>query len=81
MLSGKFRIIVLDEINVALYFKLIDGKDILAFLDRKPDDVEVVLTGRYAPAFLIRRADLVTDMKEHKHYYRKGVAARLGIEK
>lgn len=81
MLSGKFRIIVLDEINVALYFKLIDGKDIHAFLDRKPEDVEVVLTGRYAPASLIRRADLVTDMKENKHYYRKGVAARLGIEK
>jgi cob(I)alamin adenosyltransferase len=81
MLSKKYRIIVLDEINVALYFKLLAEKDVHEFLDKKPDDVEVILTGRYAPASLVRRADLVTEMKERKHYYRKGVAARIGIEK
>ena len=49
MLSGKYRIIVLDEINVALDFKLLSEADVHAFLDEKPDDVEVILTGRYAP--------------------------------
>ena len=81
MLSGKYRIIVLDEINVALHFHLLAEKDVLAFLGQKPSGVEVVLTGRYAPVSIIRRADLVTEMKERKHYYRKGLAARKGIEK
>lgn len=81
MLSGKYRIIVLDEINIALHFHLLSEKDVLAFLDQKPNDIEVILTGRYAPISLIRRADLVTEMKEKKHYYRKGLAARPGIEK
>lgn len=81
MLSGRFAIIVLDEINVALHFRLLEEKDVLGFLDRKPADVEVVLTGRYAPASLLRRADLVTEMKEKKHYYALGVRARRGIEK
>jgi len=81
MLSGKYRIIVLDEINIALHFHLLAEKDVLAFLGQKPAGVEVVLTGRYAPVSIIRRADLVTEMKEKKHYYRKGLAARKGIEK
>jgi cob(I)alamin adenosyltransferase len=81
MLSGKFRMIVLDEICVALYFKLLSEKAVLDFLAQKPGDVEVVLTGRYAPPSLLRRADLVTEMKEKKHYYAKGVQARAGIEK
>ena len=81
MLSKKYRLIILDEINVALYFKLLSEKDVHSFLDRKPKDVEVVLTGRYAPASLVRRADLVTDMRERKHYYQRGVPARFGIEK
>jgi cob(I)alamin adenosyltransferase len=81
MLSLKYRIIVLDEINVAVYFKLLTEKEILEFLDQKPEGVEVILTGRYAPATFIKRADLVTEMKEKKHYYKKGVKAREGIEK
>ncbi len=81
MLSKKYSLIILDEINVALYFKLLSEKGVHSFLDRKPEDVEVVLTGRYAPASLVRRADLVTDMRERKHYYQKGVPARIGIEK
>jgi cob(I)alamin adenosyltransferase len=81
MLSKKYRIIVLDEINVAVYFKLVSEKEVLEFLDQKPEDVEVILTGRYAPASFLKRADLVTEMKEKKHYYRKGVKAREGIEK
>lgn len=81
MLSGKYTIIVLDEVNVAMHFKLITEKDIHDFLDKKPDNIEVILTGRYAPDFLIDRADLVTEMKEIKHYHNKGVLAREGIEK
>jgi cob(I)alamin adenosyltransferase len=81
MLSKKYRIIVLDEVNVAVYFKLVSEKEVLEFLDQKPEEVEVILTGRYAPASFLKRADLVTEMKEKKHYYRKGVKAREGIEK
>ena len=81
MLSGRFSIVVLDEVNVALHFRLLEEKDILGLLDRKPADVELVLTGRYAPPFLLRRADLVTEMKDKKHYYARGVRARPGIEK
>jgi len=81
MLSGRFTIVVLDEINVALHFRLVGEKDVHSLLDQKPAEVEVVLTGRYAPPSLLRRADLVTEMKEKKHYYARGVRARTGIEK
>lgn len=81
MLSQKYRIIVLDEINVALHFHILTEKEVHDFLGQRPEDVEVVLTGRYAPPSLIKAADLVTEMKEKKHYYAKGVRARLGIEK
>jgi cob(I)alamin adenosyltransferase len=81
MLSGLFDIIVLDEINVAIYFNLIKEEKVHDFLDRRPNHIEVVLTGRYAPESLIKRADLVTEMKEVKHYYTKKVSARDGIER
>jgi len=81
MLSRKYRIVVLDEVNVALHFRLLTEKEVHNFLAKRPEDVEVVLTGRYAPSSVIRAADLVTEMKEKKHYYSKGVRARLGIEK
>jgi cob(I)alamin adenosyltransferase len=81
MLSGRYRIVVLDEVNVAVDLDLIPEKDVLAFLDRRPADVEVVLTGRSARPSILRRADLVTEMKERKHYSDKGVRARTGIEK
>lgn len=81
MLSRNYRIIVLDEVNVAAHFRLFSEKDIHDFLDAKPEDVEVILTGRYAPQSIIDRADLVTEMKEIKHYYKQGIPARIGIEK
>lgn len=81
MLSGAYTIIILDEINVAIYFKLITEKEVHDFLDKKPEDIEVILTGRYAHDSLVKRADLVTEMKEIKHYYSEGVQAREGIEK
>lgn len=81
MLSSQYRVIILDEINVALHFRLLTVRDVHAFLDQRPADVEVILTGRYAPVSLLRRADLVTEMREKKHYYALGVRARPGIEK
>ncbi len=81
MLSRKYRIIILDEINVAVDFSLITEEEVHEFFDKKPEDVEIILTGRYAPPSFLKRADLVTEMKEKKHYYKKGVKAREGIEK
>jgi cob(I)alamin adenosyltransferase len=81
MLSGRYDIIVLDEVLIALFFHLLKEEEVLAFMAERPDAVELVLTGRYAPAAIVRRAGLVTEMKERKHYYAKGVEARVGIEK
>lgn len=81
MLSGEYRIVVLDEVNTAVHFKILPEEDVLDFIDRRPADVELVLTGRYAPASFLDRADLVTEMREIKHYFDKGVKAREGIEK
>ncbi|MCX6569441.1 MAG: cob(I)yrinic acid a,c-diamide adenosyltransferase [Candidatus Aminicenantes bacterium] len=81
MLSGDYRIIVLDEINTAVHFEILSERDILGFLDKRPAGVEVVLTGRYAPESFIVRADLVTEMKAVKHYGERGIKARPGIEK
>lgn len=80
MSSAKYDIIILDEICVAIYFKLLKSERVLEFIGEKPDDVELILTGRYCPQELIDEADLVTEMKEVKHYYLKGVSARRGIE-
>jgi cob(I)alamin adenosyltransferase len=79
--SGEYDLVVLDEINVALYYNLFPLERVLKMLDNKSEGTEVVLTGRYAPQELIDKADLVTEMKEIKHYYKKGVMAREGIEK
>ena len=80
MLSGEFDIIVLDEVCVSIYFGLLNTDDILDFIKEKPANVELILTGRYCPAKLIEKADLVTEMKEVKHYYEKGITSRRGIE-
>ena len=79
-LSGGYDVVVFDEINTALYFKLVSEEDVLSALDMKPEKTEVILTGRYAPEAIINRADLVTEMREIKHYYNQGVDARTGIE-
>jgi cob(I)alamin adenosyltransferase len=81
MLSGDYDLIVLDEVNVSIWFGLLETEDVLALLDQKPEHVEVVLTGRRAPQALIDRADLVTEMREVKHYYQQGVKARAGVER
>lgn len=78
--SKEFDLVVLDEVNVAIDLGLVSTQDILELLAARPAGVEVVLTGRHAPPELIERADLVTEMREVKHYYRKGILARKGIE-
>jgi len=78
--SGKYDLIVLDELNIALHYHLIKTEEVLALLDELPTETELVITGRYALPELIEKADLVTEMKEVKHYYQKDVKARKGIE-
>ncbi|MDD2901566.1 MAG: cob(I)yrinic acid a,c-diamide adenosyltransferase [Syntrophales bacterium] len=80
MVSGKYDIITLDEICIALYYNLIKLEEVFHLLSDKPKHVEIILTGRYCPKGLLEKADLVTEMKEIKHYYQKGVSARKGIE-
>lgn len=81
MLSGEYNLVILDEINVANYFNLITVEEMLDIIKLKPDGVELIFTGRYAPEEIIEAADLVTEMKEIKHYYTRGIEAREGIER
>ena len=72
--------VILDEVNIAVHYGLISADDVLKLLDKKPQETEVIITGRYADEKLIKKADLVTEMKEIKHYFKQGVKARKGIE-
>jgi cob(I)alamin adenosyltransferase len=78
--SDGYDVVILDEIDVAIWYDLLTQSDCLALLDDRPPHVELVLTGRWAPRAVLERADLVTEMREVKHYYRQGVPARAGIE-
>ena len=80
MLSGEYDLIILDEAIVSIHFKLVETKELVEFIKIKPANVELILTGRYCPEELIELADLVTEMKEVKHYYQKGITSRRGIE-
>jgi cob(I)alamin adenosyltransferase len=80
MQSGDYDIVIFDELNMALYYELLDLKEVVENLKGKPDNVEVVITGRKVPEEIIEIADLVTEMKEIKHPYQKGIKARMGIE-
>jgi cob(I)alamin adenosyltransferase len=80
ILSGMFDMVVLDEANIALYYNLFSVEELIQLLKKKPAETEIIITGRYAPEELIDIADLVTEMKEIKHYYGKGIEARMGIE-
>jgi cob(I)alamin adenosyltransferase len=81
VVSGKYDLVILDEITIAEYFKLLSVEDILALIASKPKNVELILTGRKADSRIIEASDLVTEMVEIKHYYNEGVEAREGIEK
>ena len=79
--QNSHDLVIAEEANVAVMFNLISEKQLLALMEMKPENVELVITGRGATDAVIERADLVTEMKEIKHYYKKGVTARVGIEK
>jgi cob(I)alamin adenosyltransferase len=82
ILSGEYRLVILDEVNYAVSYNLIKIEDVIDILKNKPDNVHVILTGRNAETFpeLIEIADLVTEMREVKHPYQKGINAQRGIE-
>lgn len=80
MLDGSYQVIILDEVNIALHMNLLEAEELLSFIDSKPPDVELVLTGRYAHPDVIARADTVLEMKKVKHHFDDGVKATAGIE-
>lgn len=79
--SGKYDLVVLDEIFVAVHLHLLEEADVLRLFEERPRHTELILTGRYAPPSLMEKADLVTEMGEIRHYFHQGLAARVGIEK
>lgn len=79
--SGReYQVVILDELVVALHFGLVTWEEVKSLIEAKAPEVELVLTGRGASGELIDKADLVTEMREVKHYYTQGVMARTGIE-
>lgn len=80
VMGGLHDLVILDEINVALDYGLIKVEEVLALIKEKPGHVELILTGRNAPEEIIDAADLVSEVVERKHYYRRGVTGREGIE-
>jgi cob(I)alamin adenosyltransferase len=78
--GGKYDIIILDEIFIAHWRGLLSLQQIMSLLDKKPDNVELVMTGRKAPQEIIKRADLVTEMLMIKHPFTEGIGQRKGIE-
>jgi len=80
MLSLKYDVVILDEVNIAVAWKLINVNDVIKLIQNKPEKVELILTGRYADSKLIELADLVTDMVKVKHPFDKGILSRKGFE-
>jgi cob(I)alamin adenosyltransferase len=78
--SGRYDLVILDEVCGACHARLIPTDEVIAIVQERPQTVEVVLTGRHAPKKLIEAADLVTEFREIKHYFSRGVRARKGIE-
>lgn len=78
--SGEYDLVVMDELDIAMRYGLVDTDDVIAVLDARPPALEVVITGRGAPAEIVERADLVTEMVPVKHPFDRGVPARKGIE-
>ena len=80
MTSGYYDVMILDEITIALYYGLISVESVIESINNRASNVEVIITGRYAPQEIIDMADLVTEMVEVKHYYKEGVLSRKGID-
>ena len=80
MMSSEYDLVILDEINYAISYKMLDAKEVAEKLERRPEMVHVILTGRNAHPSIIEVADLVTEMREVKHPYQKGILAQRGID-
>ena len=80
IMSGQWDLVILDEINYAISYKMLDSAMVVEALKRKPEQVHLILTGRNAHPTIIELADTVTEMKQVKHAYEKGVLAQRGIE-
>lgn len=80
ILSGEWDLVVLDEINYAILYKMLDPEKVADVLRRKPENVHLILTGRNAHQTIVDLADTVTEMREVKHAYQKGIQAQRGIE-
>jgi len=78
--SGKYELVILDEINYTISYKMLDAEKVVAALTGRPEQVHVICTGRNAHPKLVEAADLVTEMKEVKHPYTKGILAQRGID-
>lgn len=81
LLSGKYQMVILDEANIAVGYGVLTAEDLIELMDAKPDGVELIITGRWADPRVIEKANLVTEMREVKHYYAEGVPARTAVEK
>lgn len=78
--SGDYQTIILDEINVALDFKLVPMEEVIELIKTKPAPLDLIFTGRYAPSELIELADMVSEVREIKHHLSRGIKERAGIE-
>jgi cob(I)alamin adenosyltransferase len=78
--SGSYDLVILDEASIAVHFNLFSADELAGLIGSRPENVELVITGRNAHPKILEMADLVTEMKEVKHYYQEGVEARAGIE-
>lgn len=79
--KGEHDLVIIDEGNIAVKYKIFSEQDLLDLFEKKPDHVEIVVTGRGASPAVMEKADLVMEMESIKHYYQRGVKARVGIEK
>ena len=80
VMSGKYNMVILDEINVAVDFNLIPLQDVIDLIKNRPPQVDLIMTGRYAPKEILKLADTVSEVKEIKHHYAAGIKDRAGIE-
>jgi cob(I)alamin adenosyltransferase len=80
LMSGRYPLVILDEANVAVALRLLPVDDLAALMDARPPAVELVITGRWAHPQILNRADLITEMRQVKHYHEQGILARAGID-
>ncbi len=78
--SGKYNVVILDEVNYAINLGLIDVQEIIKLIKEKPSNLDLVLTGRDVKDEIVELADLVTEMKEIKHPFKSGIKAKKGID-